>query len=174
MAKVEKRGISKPLSSPGGKEAWRGLLLERVPDHRVYVEPFAGSATLLFAKARSEIEVLADTNADIINVYTFLRDGSDADFEWMREQDFDPSETRFDLLSKAKFRSRRERAYRTKYLNLHGAQGDSTRFHHNSRANGAQFKRHLERYRERLEGVKLFHADAMEVVKRTPAGDNAL
>ena len=169
---IAKRGIAKPLSSPGGKEAWRDILKARVPDHRVYVEPYAGSATLFFAKAeRSEVEVLADTDADIVAVYMFLRDGSDADFAWMRKQDFTPSSTRFTELKSSKPRGRRQRVYRTKYLNLHSRRGAGDKFNSSTKGTGVYFKRDLEKFRDRLEGVKIFHADALEVIKQFDGDD---
>lgn len=48
-----------------------------MPDHHVYVEPFAGSAAVLFAKVPSKDEVLNDADGDVINFFRVLRDGPD-------------------------------------------------------------------------------------------------
>lgn len=42
--------------------------------HRVYAEPFAGGASVFFAKPPSEIEVLNDIDNTIINLYRVLQD----------------------------------------------------------------------------------------------------
>lgn len=41
--------------------------------HRVYVEPFCGGAAVFFAKPRSEIEIINDTNKELINFYRILK-----------------------------------------------------------------------------------------------------
>lgn len=169
--KLAKRGIAKPFSSPGGKEAWRGLILQRIPEHDIYVEPYAGSATIFFAKSeRAETEILADVNPDIVATYVWLRDASDDDFEWMRQQSFKSDPKLFKALKASEPQSLRDRVYRFKYLNLHSIRGTGERYNGSKRAreghNGKSFLRSLEKFRERLEGVKIFEMDALEVIKR--------
>jgi DNA adenine methylase len=40
-----------------------------IPKHTLYCEPFCGGAAIFFAKEPSEIEVLNDTNRELINFY---------------------------------------------------------------------------------------------------------
>ncbi len=168
---LAKRGIVKPFSSPGGKEAWRGLILQRIPDHDIYVEPYAGSATIFFAKReRAEIEILADVNPDIVATYVFLRDAPDDDFAWMREQNFRSDAKTFKALKEWTPETRREKVYRFKYLNLHSIRGACDRYNGSKRAReghtGHNFLRSLEKFRERLEGVKIFKADALTIMAK--------
>lgn len=58
-----------PFAWPGGKRALKGTLLTLMPPHQIYVEVFAGSAKLLFAKQSSKLEVLNDVNGDLINFF---------------------------------------------------------------------------------------------------------
>ena len=58
----------------GGKARIAHWIADRLPPHRVYVEPFAGTAAVLLAKAPAPIEVLNDANGDIIAVYRCLQD----------------------------------------------------------------------------------------------------
>ena len=58
----------------GGKARLAPWIANRLPPHRVYVEPFAGTAAVLLAKVPSPIEVLNDANGDIIAVYRCLQD----------------------------------------------------------------------------------------------------
>lgn len=44
------------------------------PEHRVYVEPFGGSAGVLLQKARASDEVYNDLDGEIVNVFRVLRD----------------------------------------------------------------------------------------------------
>jgi DNA adenine methylase len=67
----------KPLFSYyGGKQRMcRHILpiIESIP-HKVYVEPFAGGATLFFAKSPAKISVLNDTLSAIANFYRVCRE----------------------------------------------------------------------------------------------------
>lgn len=47
-------------------------LLPLIPPHRVYVEPFAGAASLFWAKEPSELEVLNDLDPDLMRFYRHL------------------------------------------------------------------------------------------------------
>jgi DNA adenine methylase len=61
--------MNSPFGWPGGKKCLVKKLLPLLPPHRIYVEPFCGSAKLLFAKPRSEREVISDANGDLINFF---------------------------------------------------------------------------------------------------------
>ncbi len=67
----ESRGIMRsPFAWPGGKRALVPTLLSLIPsDHHSYVEVFAGSAKLLFAKQPSKFEVMNDKSADVTNFF---------------------------------------------------------------------------------------------------------
>lgn len=58
---------------PGGKHRLLKTLLGRIPEHHLYVEVFAGSAKLLFAKEPSAAEVVNDLNGDIANFYRVVK-----------------------------------------------------------------------------------------------------
>ena len=58
-----------PFAWPGGKRALTKTLLHRLPIHKVYVEVFAGSAKLLFAKPPSACEVMNDLNGEVTNFF---------------------------------------------------------------------------------------------------------
>ena len=53
-------------------------LLPLVPRHRVYVEPFGGGASLLFAKSVAEVEVYNDLDEGLVNFFRVLRNGEQA------------------------------------------------------------------------------------------------
>ena len=48
-------------------------LLPLLPKHTKYIEPFAGGAALFFAKPAVPIEVLNDTNGELVNFYRVMK-----------------------------------------------------------------------------------------------------
>ncbi len=64
----------KALIYYGSKTALVPKLLRLLPPHRVYVEPFGGAATLLFAKPPSELEVYADIDEGLVTYFRVLQD----------------------------------------------------------------------------------------------------
>ena len=57
----------------GGKQKLVSTILPLFPEHILYNEPFAGGAALLFAKEPSEVEILNDTNKELINFYKVIQ-----------------------------------------------------------------------------------------------------
>jgi DNA adenine methylase len=59
------------LGSKGRLAPWIASLL---PPHRTYVEPFCGSAAVLFGKPPSPTEVINDRDGDLVCLFRVLRD----------------------------------------------------------------------------------------------------
>jgi DNA adenine methylase len=57
----------------GGKTGLAQRIVSLMPAHRVYIEPFAGSAAVLVAKPPSTHEILNDVDGEIVNFFTVLR-----------------------------------------------------------------------------------------------------
>jgi DNA adenine methylase len=58
----------------GGKFRIRNWVIAEFPEHDIYVEPFGGAASCLFAKPRVHCEVYNDLDSQIVNVFRVLRD----------------------------------------------------------------------------------------------------
>jgi DNA adenine methylase len=58
-----------PISYYGGKQKLCKLIIELIPSHVLYCEPFIGGGAVFFAKEPSQVEVLNDTNKELINFY---------------------------------------------------------------------------------------------------------
>ena len=70
----EKNNCRPPLAGwMGGKSLLAKRIIERMPEHKCYVEPFAGAAWVLFRKPESTVEVVNDINKEIITLYRCLQ-----------------------------------------------------------------------------------------------------
>lgn len=63
-----------PIGYFGAKTRIAGRIADALPDHRHYVEPFAGSLTVLLAKQPSRMETVNDLDGDLMTFWRVLRD----------------------------------------------------------------------------------------------------
>lgn len=62
-----------PISYYGGKQNLAATILKLIPEHTMYCEPFIGGAAIFFAKEKSAIEIINDTNKEMINFYKVVQ-----------------------------------------------------------------------------------------------------
>ena len=63
-----------PFRYPGGKFYARPKILRATPPHTQYCEPFAGGASVFFAKPKAHTNILNDLDRDVINTIRHIRD----------------------------------------------------------------------------------------------------
>lgn len=172
LAKVRVRG---PIKMMGGKTRLVRKLIGLIPEHRVYVEPYAGGARLFWAKKPAEQEVLNDLDPDIVAVYQFLRDATDAELERFARLDWVGHKATFDRIAESSPKSLLDRAYRTIYLSKFGwwgMQDGKGDFDHHMDGHRIEVNRNwLRRVRERLRGTVIENRDALEVIKEWDSPD---
>ena len=68
----------KKLSSPfpwvGGKRQLRNHIISLIPEHRCYIEAFAGGAWVYWGKEPSAVEVINDLDGNLVNLYRHIQD----------------------------------------------------------------------------------------------------
>lgn len=59
---------------PGGKFYTARWIVELMVEPEIYVEPYAGGLSVLLNKEPSPVEVISDTNSNLINLYNVIKD----------------------------------------------------------------------------------------------------
>ena len=152
--------------SPMGKTRIADRIAAELPEHRVYVEPFAGGAQVLFAKEPSEVEVVSDLDPEIAFAFKFVRSITPDQLERLRRKKWVGDKAHFKKLVDAGVpEDELERFYRFAYL---------SRFSFNKLRRGtmpdknvgieARFVEKLERHAPRLKKVRVRCADYEKVI----------
>jgi len=66
--------VKSPIKRVGGKSVLTKTLLNLIPPHQVYIEPFFGSGSLFFAKEQAKLEVINDLDRAVYNFFKVLQD----------------------------------------------------------------------------------------------------
>jgi DNA adenine methylase len=170
----------------GGKWVIAPWIIEHMPQHRVYVEPFGGAASVLLRKPHSKIEVYNDLDDEIVGIFRVLQDAARCR-ELIRllkrtpyarrefEKAFEPADDPVERARRAIIRA---------YLSFH----HSALFnpHKNTFANArhrkpgssgskmgewANYPRALPAVCRRLRHVLIEHRDALDVIRNQDAPD---
>ena len=65
------------LKYPGSKWRIANWIIEKMPQHHSYLEPYFGSGAVFFNKAPSNIETINDIDSDITNLFNVIRENTD-------------------------------------------------------------------------------------------------
>ncbi len=65
------------LKYPGSKWNIARQLVDRIPSHHSYVEPYFGSGAVLFNKPTSDIETVNDLDSDVTNIFRCIQKDSE-------------------------------------------------------------------------------------------------
>lgn len=173
--------IERPLLRyHGGKYLLAKWILSYFPEHRIYVEPYGGAASVLLKKRRCYAEIYNDLDDEIVNLFCVVRErGSDLR-EALEQTPF--SRVEFEL-SCENTDDEFERARRTVVRSFMGfgsaaSSGRKTGFRANSNRSGttpahdwANYPEALDGIIERLQGVVIENRDAIEVMKAQDSPD---
>jgi DNA adenine methylase len=65
------------LKYPGSKGSMRDTIIGMMPAHKLYGEPYGGSAAVLLAKPAAAVEWYNDTFAEVLNLFKIIRAGGE-------------------------------------------------------------------------------------------------
>ena len=69
-------GLAPLIRWPGGKYRFSYRFRDRLPAHRVYVEPFFGGGSMFFAKPEAPLSILGDVTPRTIKFHVAVRNGA--------------------------------------------------------------------------------------------------
>ncbi|RLI87708.1 MAG: hypothetical protein DRP01_00865 [Archaeoglobales archaeon] len=168
---VQIKKMKKPFSHPLGKDRQVSIFLENLPSHKVYVEPFAGGASLFWRKEPVAKEVLNDIDERYVFLLKFLKNASDEQLEKLKNMDYMPSEEKFERLKKTNPDDDVERAYKLIYLIIHSYGGNMEDYAHRKKLRKCGYITNPEDYRERLKNTIITNKDFEEVMKEYDSPD---
>lgn len=67
----------KVLKWPGSKWSISDKIVELMPKHKIYLEPFFGSGAIFFSKAPCNTEILNDLDGEVVNLFKCIRDNAE-------------------------------------------------------------------------------------------------
>ncbi|MBT2773816.1 DNA adenine methylase [Halomonas sp. ISL-60] len=157
----------------GGKWKLAEWIIQNLPKHRIYVEPFGGAASVLLKKPRSYAEVYNDLDGEIVNLFKVAREDGPELLQMLRLTPFSREEFKRSYISSG---DPLEQARRTVVRSFMGFGSNShnraTGFRANSNRSGTtpagdwrNYPSALEQIIERLQGVVIENRDAIEVMQ---------
>lgn len=157
----------------GGKWILANWIIQHLPKHRVYVEPFGGAGSVLLRKPRSYAEVYNDLDGEVVNLFRVARERGD---ELRRALELTPFARDEFALSYEPTEDPVEQARRTVARSFMGFGSNShskaTGFRANSNRSGTTPAHDWRNYPEafvavieRLRGVCIENRDAVEVMQ---------
>lgn len=164
-----------PFRYPGGKFYARRLILDEIPPHNAYCEPFAGGASVFFAKQSVSWNLLNDLDVDVINTLRVIRDQVE---NLIGLLDGIPVTKETHAYYKNEYQPRDDltRAFRWYYLNRTSYSGIMRPencywgYGHKYSMRPENWPPHLRTVSDKLQGVKLSSIDFEFVIDRLPDG----
>lgn len=169
------KSINSPFRYAGGKFYARNLILEHIPPHSYYVEPFAGGASIFFAKSKVRNNWLNDIDKVLINTYLIIRDRSEELIEFLAgEQATKEKHTYYknEFIPKNKLEEAARWFYlnRTSYSGIMKPQNCFWGYGDKYSMRPENWPRNIRRTSEKLQNVEITCFDFEQVINAVPDG----
>ena len=163
----------------GGKYRLAPWIISHFPEHRIYVEPYGGAASVLMQKPRSYAEVYNDLDDSVFNLFKVLRQ-IESSMDLQSTLEMTPFSRREFELAHTYHPDPAENARRLIVRSFMGFGADSvtninskTGFRSNSNRSGTtpahdwiNYPSSIRKFTERLSGVIIENKDAIEIMKQ--------
>lgn len=165
--------INSPFRYAGGKFYARKLIIEHVPQHTVYIEPFAGGASIFFSKSRAGQNWLNDIDKDLINCLAVIRDNPHELIERLKDEKATKERHAY-YKNEYKPKTKLDRAVRWFYINRTSYSGIMNMqncywgYGDKYSMRPENWPRNILRTSAKLQGVKLTSFDFEKVIEEAP------
>lgn len=160
--------MSPIIGRSGGKSKLVKIIVPLIPEHEIYVEPFAGGGSIFFGKEISNKEVINDLDTMTYEIYKDMK----AVGNKMSKRDFTPTREKFNRLLKQKtFKNAEDRLFRNLYINLNSFKKGRTSYVGENEEELVKGQNRGKKYKNdffynRLQDVKIFNKDYSELIKK--------
>lgn len=167
------------LKYPGAKSRVAEWICSYIPeDHKVYVEPFAGSLAVLFNKPRCHIETINDLHGEVVNFFKVVRDNPEKLKHLLKytpysREEYDKSyQESTDEIERARlFCIRCWQGFGCANMYHNGFKSGQQTTSPNPAKAWAEMPNIINQAAERLRGVQIENLPALEIIKRYDTSD---
>ncbi len=169
------KAINSPFRYPGGKFYARNLILNHIPSHSYYAEPFAGGGSIFFVKDKVNINWLNDIDELLINTLLIIRDQPEELIKFLASEsatkerhtyyknEFIP-QNKLEQAGRWFYLNRTSYSGIMKHQNCYWGYGDKYSMRPEN------WPRNIRRTSEKLQNVKITNLDFEEVIESVPNG----
>ncbi|MCR1952740.1 DNA adenine methylase [Clostridium sp. DSM 100503] len=160
--------LNPPINRMGGKSRLRKRIINMMPEHTCYVEPFFGAGWTFFGKEKSEVEVINDVDKELINLFRMLKEHPEEVERVLK----------YEIIARDSFKEYKEmniehmteikRAVRYLYLinSSFAAKGGSFGYGALKKPNQKIFNQDFEKLRDRLKNTYVENKSAFEIIEK--------
>ena len=171
----------RPFRWYGGKVRMLNELVSIIPEHKVYAEPFMGSASLLLNHARSEVEIINDKDSELVHFMRMLADTTQTKSLFFRLNNLKFGKEVFEKALQhhkngclgLKATERAVNFYTLVTQSFHcGRKSFSVKAYKDTRAYQEDINFYLPKVQKRLQGVTIKNMDGIELLKELVENEN--
>jgi len=168
------------LKYPGAKNRIAPWICEYIPEHEVYVEAYAGSLAVFFAKPPARIETLNDLDGNVVNYFRIVREKPEelavmldmtpfSRDEYYKACEFIPEES--DIERARKFAVRCWQGFGCSSLYRNGFRSSQQRTSPHTTKEWRNLPERLLAASERLKNAQIENLPAVELIRRYNTAD---
>lgn len=158
--------LGAPIGWIGGKSTVADKIVDKIPSHTTYVEPFFGAGHIFFTKAPSEKEVINDKDPRVADFFKNLPEVDPS------RCDRSPDKDRFETLKdKDRFQGEKGKVCDLLFLNKWSYNNDMQNYVTEKKPKYSKIRNNWEKYRARLNGVKVLNQDFATVMEKYDGPD---
>ncbi|MBN3874266.1 DNA adenine methylase [Nostoc sp. JL33] len=167
--------INSPFRYPGGKFYARNLILNHIPSHTYYTEPFAGGGSIFFVKDKVNSNWLNDIDDLLINTLLIVRDQPEELINFLEGESATKERHTYyknEFIPQNKLEQAGRWFYlnRTSYSGIMKHQNCYWGYGEKYSMRPENWPRNIRRTSEKLQNVKITNLDFEEVIESVPDG----